>query len=116
MKNQIKPLNILLGLGMITAIIPGYNSVAVAQYQQNNEANSYQSNERDSLYGDGITGINPLDLIHRANLSNGRSYEEFNQDAAGQIQNSASEFKRLQQEKIIEQYQQSETPADSTLE
>ena len=114
MMNQFKPLNVLLSLGIITTLIPGYTTFALAQYTVKEEP-GYQSNERDSLYGDGFTGINPLDLIHRANLSNGRSIEEFNQESAGYIQNSASEFKLLQQKKILEQQQQqveSESPAE----
>ena len=119
MINQLKLLNIVLSLGMITASIPGYSPSTLAQSQLNQDPN-YQSNEKNSLYGDGITGINPMELIHRANLSNGRTMEEFNQESAGQIQNSASEFKRLQQQKILEQYRQQqvelESPADPMAE
>lgn len=104
MKNQLKSLNILLSLGIFTALLPGYSTPVKAQYQINDEP-GYQSNEKDSLYGDGITGINPMELIHRANLSNGISTEEFNQNSEIRIQNSASTFKQLQQQRILEQYQ-----------
>ncbi len=113
MNNQLRPLNILLSLGIITTLIPGYTDSAVAQYESSQEP-VYQSNEKDSLYGDGISGLDPMQLIHRANLSNGRSFEEFNQDSILQIQDSASQFKLLQQQKILEQYQQqsTETPGE----
>ena len=108
MINQLKSRNILLSLGIITVLISGYTQTAIAQYKAPDDP-GYQSNEKNSLYGDGITGINPMELIHRANLSNGRSLEEFNQESAGYIQNSASQFKLLQQQKILEQYQQQES-------
>ncbi|MDJ0533715.1 MAG: hypothetical protein QNJ70_14705 [Xenococcaceae cyanobacterium MO_207.B15] len=109
MTNQLKPLNILLSFGIITAIIPGYNPSAIAQYINPDDNTGYQSNEKDSLYGDGISGLNPLELIHRANLSNGRTAEEFSQDSIGQIRDSASDFKLLQQQKILQQYQMQQT-------
>ncbi len=114
MNNQLRTLNILVSLGIITTLIPGYTRSALAQYESSGEP-VYQSNEKDSLYGDSITGIDPMQLIHRANLSNGRSFEEFNQESILQIQDSASQFKLLQQQKILEQYQQqpTETPAES---
>ncbi len=105
MINQLKPLNIVLSLGMITALIPGYSTSTLAQSQIDKDPN-HQSGDKNSLYGDSITGINPMELIHRANLSNGRTIEEFNQESAGQIQDSASQFKLLQQQKILEQYRQ----------
>ncbi len=112
MKIKLKSLNILLGLGVL-ALVSGYSTAVKAQYQVNDDP-GYQSNEKDSLTGDGITGINPLELIHRANLSNGISAEEFNQNSAGRIQDSASSFKLLQQQKILEQYKAQ--PAESTTE
>ncbi len=120
MINQLKPLNILLSLATITVLIPSYTQSVNAQYQSTEDNPGYQSNEKDSLYGEGISGINPMELIHRANLSNGRSLEEFNQESAGQIQDSASTFKLLQQQRILEQYRQqqveSESPADPIAE
>lgn len=117
MNNQLKPLNMLVSLGIITTLIPGYTHPALAQYESPNEP-VYQSNEKDSLFGDSITGIDPMQLIHRANLSNGRSFEEFNQESSLQIQDSASQFKLLQQQKILEQYQQqlTESPAEPIAE
>ncbi|MDJ0574511.1 MAG: hypothetical protein QNJ65_05025 [Xenococcaceae cyanobacterium MO_234.B1] len=117
MTNQLKPLNILLSLGIITALIPGYTTSALAQYRTPGDDSGYQSNEKDAFSTEG-TGLNPMDLIHRARLSNNRSVEDFSQDSAGQIQDSASEFKLLQQQQILEQYrkQQTESPAESIPE
>ena len=101
MKNQLCQIAISLGLGVTVAL--GVTSVAKSQYVDPNDQ-GYQSGEKDSLYGDGITGINPLDLIHRANLSGGLTAEEFSEQSQGQITDSAAEYKRLQQEKILQQY------------
>ncbi len=118
MTNQLKPLNILLSLGIITALIPGYTTSALGQYATPGDPPGYQSNEKDAFYGEGVTGLNPMDLINRARLSNSRSIEEFSQDSAGQIQDSASEFKLLQQQQILKQYrrEQTESPAESIPE
>ena len=101
MKNQLSQIAISLGLG--ATITLGVTSPVRAQYVDPNDR-GYQSGEKDALYGDGITGINPMDLIHKANLSGGLSAEEFNEQSQGQIQDSAAEFKRLQQERMLQQY------------
>ena len=76
---------------------------------------SYQPNE----YGSGSMGANgagfdPFQLIHRANLSNSRNMEEFNQDSQTNIQNAAENFKRQQQEMLLNQ--QSESSTDTTVD
>ena len=101
MKNQLSQIAVALSLGIAVAL--GVNFPARSQYVEPNDR-GYQSGEKDSLYGDGITGINPLDLIHRANLGGGLSSEEFDEQSQGQIQDSASEYKRLQQERMLQQY------------
>ena len=91
-----------LGLGIACTFVLGLNSVAMAQSGAD-DAN-YQSNEKDSgIYGDAPTGLNPLDIMHRAQQLNGRSAEEFNEESQSQIDSSASDFKRLQQQRILEQ-------------
>ncbi|MGK7895348.1 MAG: hypothetical protein AB4372_17440 [Xenococcus sp. (in: cyanobacteria)] len=111
MKNQLCQIAISLGLGITVALAA--TSPAKSQYVDPNDQ-GYQSGEKDSLYGDGITGINPLDLIHRANLSGGLSAEEFNEQSQGQITDSAAEYKRLQQEKILQQYR-NQTDVEGTI-
>ena len=101
MKNLLSQITISLGLGVAVAL--GVTSPARSQYVDPNDQ-GYQSGEKDALYGDGLTGINPLDLIHRANLSGGLSADEFSEQSQGQIEDSAAEYKRLQQEKILQQY------------
>ncbi|MGV2831103.1 hypothetical protein [Myxosarcina sp. GI1(2024)] len=108
------PINKSLFLTFATAFtVLGSGSLyesALAQYREPADS-GYQSNEKDSLYGDGITGIDPVDLIHRANLRNSRTAEEFQVESQGQINNSAAEFKQLQEQRILEQQR---SPNDET--
>jgi hypothetical protein len=106
MKNYFFQLTITLSLGFTLALVSGFGQSSLAEYKTP-ENDGYQSNEQDSFYGSGGTGFNPLELIHRANLNNGRSLEEFNSDSQLHLENSASEFKRLQQERLLQQQQQS---------
>ena len=100
MNNSIVKLITVIGISIPITLCVG--NVANAQSSTFDDAN-LQSNEKDSLTGDSTLGINPLDLIHQYNLRNGRSSAEFNEESGSQIQDSASEFRRLQQERILEQ-------------
>ena len=102
MNKLLSQLTISLGLGV--ASILSLTNPSLAQYQQIPDDSNYQSNEQDSLYGNSTLGVNPMDLIHNYNLSVGRNAEEFNQESQVQIQDSAAEFKRLQREKMLQQY------------
>lgn len=106
MNNFLSKSSIILGLGIactFSLITP-----SLAQYKDQ-EDGAYQSNEEDPMSGT-LGGIDPIDLIHNANLSTGRNAEEFNQDTQLQIQNSAEEFRRLQQERM---QQDNSTPAST---
>lgn len=104
-----------IGLGLAVALVTGLNTPISAQPIENNEG--YVSNEKDSLYGDAPGGLNPLDLMHRSQQMNGRSAAEFSQESEVQIDNSASDFKRIQQQRFLEQQQQSlESTAESKAE
>ncbi len=105
--NRRKQLSLSLSLGMALSLIAGFSSSAVAQTRTDEQG--YQSNEKDPLYGDAPAGLNPLDLMHRAQQLNGPSAAEFNQQSQVQINNSVSDFKRLQQQKILEQQQSTPT-------
>lgn len=109
MKN-LSQLTITLGFSIactLSLIAPG-----LAQYQSP-ENDNYQSNEKDSLSGDSTLGVNPLDLIHNSNLSTGRNAQEFSEESGAQIETSAEEFRRLQQERML---QQNNTTPESTPE
>jgi hypothetical protein len=110
----MKPLKHLVRLSTVLGIIALTPAVFAQTSDPANEG--YQSNEQDSLYGEGLTGINPLDLIHRAKLNNGRNSEEFDRDSQNNLNNSASEFKRLQQERILQQNQGTPTTPETPEE
>ena len=99
MNNFLSKSSIILGLSIactFSLVTPSF-----AQYKDQ-EDGAYQSNEEDPMSGT-LGGIDPIDLIHNANLSTGRNAEEFNQDSQLQIENSAEEFRRLQQERMLQQ-------------
>jgi hypothetical protein len=89
-------------VGIALVAIAGLNFSAVAQ---SGADDGYQPNEKDGIYGDAPAGLNPLDIMHRAQQTNGRSAAEFDRESQTQIDNSASDFKRLQQQRILEQQQ-----------
>jgi hypothetical protein len=96
-----------------TIAIAGLSSSALAQGGQDD---GYQSNEKSGIYGDAPAGLDPLDIIHRAQQSNGRSAAEFDQEFQTQIDSSASDFKRLQQQKILEQQQSQQSTTKEQVE
>jgi len=100
-----------LGLGIALSLAIGFGTSAQAQYDTDQ---GYQSNEKDSgIYGDAPSGLNPLDIMHRAQQLNGRSAAEFNEESQAQIHNSASDFKRLQQQRILEQQKSKTTEVEA---
>ncbi|MDJ0591527.1 MAG: hypothetical protein QNJ72_16260 [Pleurocapsa sp. MO_226.B13] len=113
--NQAHKLTKNLSIAIALTLLAGFNASTLAQSGGNNDG--YQSNEKSDIFGDTPSGLNPLDLMHRAQQLNGRSAAEFNADSQGQLDNSVSDFKRLQQQRILEQQQQLEinpaTPATS---
>ena len=112
MKNQLSQIAIALGLGLTVAL----GVTTSVRAQANDPDEGFQSGDRDALLGDGITGINPLDLIHKANLSGGLSAEEFNEQSQGQIQDSAAEYRRLQQERILQQFRNQSEVEENIVE
>ena len=98
-----KQLGISLSLGIILTLMASINLPTLAQ---SNDNDGYQANEKDTTYGDAPAGLNPLDLMHQAQQANRRSASEFGAESQGQLDSSASDFKRLQQQRILEQQQQ----------
>lgn len=109
--NRLSRLSLVFGLGVALSSLAGFNSLATAQSSA--EELGYQSNEKDPTYGNGLGGLNPLDLMHRAQQLNGRSAAEFHQESEVQLNNSANDFKRLQQQRL-EQQQQPTTSVESS--
>lgn len=111
-KNWLNLLCLVSGVGI--ALASGLTSEAFAQSGLDNQGQ--QSNERNGIYGDAPEGLDPLDIIHRAQQLNGRTPEEFNEESQAQLDNSASDFKRLQQQRILEQQQSGTTLEAEVIE
>lgn len=113
MNNKLQLISII-SLGAMVALLVGNNS-ALAQARVNDN-NGYQSNEQDDTYGQGLGGLDPLELMHKAQQMNGRSAEEFRQESQGQINDSALKFKELQQQRILEQRQKNNQGQETVAE
>ena len=99
--NRFNQLVTSLSLGLAISVLGGIYSASVAQSRTDDSG--YQSNEKSTFFGDTPSGLNPLDLMHRAQQLNGRNAAEFEADSQGQLDNSVSDFKKLQQQRILEQ-------------
>ena len=97
MKNSLSQITLTLGLGLACTL--SLVTPSLAQYRGTDDAN-YQSNEKDSLYGDSTLGVDPMQLIHNYNLRVGRNAEEFNEESRTQIQNSAALLNLNLQQKL----------------
>jgi|GEM_PF-1114973 len=104
--SSLNNLGTSLGLGILLSAIAGFNSASIAQSNHDNDG--YHSNEKSGIFGDAPSGLDPLELMHRAQQINNRSAAEFDADSQGQLDSSVSDFKRLQQQRILEQQQQPE--------
>ncbi|ERN40061.1 hypothetical protein KR51_00033400 [Rubidibacter lacunae KORDI 51-2] len=58
--------------------------------------------QQDSEFGslDGPEGLNPIDLLHRSRLSNGRSLQDFSNDSERSLNNASSDFRQQQQQQL----------------
>lgn len=96
---------------LIIGLISVFSPITNAQNSLNRQQNQpFQSNERNPLYGD---GINPLDLIHNANLINSRSSSDFAEDTENNLNSAAESFKQKQQQRILEMRQKQNTPMEN---
>ena len=114
--NQFLGCSAFAKLAVGIALVLGITTTAQAQPGVDNQG--YQSNEKNGIYGDAPAGLDPLEIMHRAQQSNGRSAEEFNEESQIQIDSSVSDFKRLQQQRLLEQQQKNtlEIEAVPTIE
>ncbi|MGK7876485.1 MAG: hypothetical protein AB4426_25280 [Xenococcaceae cyanobacterium] len=98
-----------LSVGAALGIMSSFGQSTLAQSTNPQESDGYQSSEYDSLSGTSTFGnsFNPIDLIHRANLGPGRSAADFSSDLDRNINEAAAEFKRLQQERLLNQQSES---------
>ena len=76
-------LKIISPLLITFSLMSIYSQPVNAQSVNSKELDVFQSNEVDPLYG--TSGFNPMDLIHNANLFNGRTGADFAEDTNKQL-------------------------------
>lgn len=105
-------LSLCLSIGTAFGIISSLGQSTLAQSVNSSQGTNYQNNEQNGL-GGGTFGnsFNPLDLIHRSNLSRSRNMGEFDQDTQNNLTSEADKFKKLQQERLLRQEQLQTQPS-----
>ena len=79
-------------------------SPSLAQKNLEPVNDGYQSNEYDAMTGTaGAAGLNPMNIIHRANLGGFRDPREFQDETQRNLDDAAADFKRQQQEQLQEE-------------
>ncbi|MGK7883994.1 MAG: hypothetical protein AB4057_05120 [Crocosphaera sp.] len=91
-KFMIKKLVVFLTLLGTTL---GLTPLTIAQSIDVVDKDAYQSNERDPN-GDLGNFMNPLDLMHRANLERSRNGGEFAEDTRNNLSEAAKSFREAQ--------------------
>ncbi len=91
-------LGIIASMSLFTLLVP---QGAQAQSTDVNPLQDFQPQQGDpfSSRNDNPTG-SLFDLIHRAQLGNSRSAEEFNADKNQSLNDAAAEFRKKQQQRI----------------
>ena len=104
----------MMNLKIISPLLIGFSLMSIysqsvnAQSVSSKEPDAFQSNEKNPLYGN--SGFNPMDLIHNANLFNGRSSADFAEDTNKELDNATSDFRKQQLQRMNEMQQQQEQP------
>jgi len=95
-------MKILRILGISLLLLFGTEVCVRAMPQDSNQAdpNSFQSNQVDQMHDAFGAGINPMDLLHKMNLSPGRSSSDFESDSHDGITSAAEQFKKQQKQTI----------------
>jgi hypothetical protein len=112
MKIYLSKLAIACGFCLSATVFAFQSAIAQSVNPINNRADeTYQNNEQNVTGGNigGSGGFNAFDLIHRANMSRGRTMGEFQQETESGITNAAEEFKRQQNERLQNQQPEATT-------
>ncbi|MGK7933857.1 MAG: hypothetical protein AB4041_20845 [Microcystaceae cyanobacterium] len=104
-------------LTSIATLLLGFTPVSLSQTEDYNEGllrpntdGNFQKNEVDSM-GESTfgSGFDPMQMIHNANFRRSRNGAEFAEDTQNSLNDAASEFKKLQQQRMLEQTQEAES-------
>jgi hypothetical protein len=112
MKNRLNLLLAPLAFAAIALVVTSpAHAQATPESASANPNSGFNSNERTSGQSEVFQGgLNPLQLIHNANLRRSRDGSEFSDDTQTSLSRSAEEFKRLQRQKLEEQSHTQATP------
>ncbi|MGK7943101.1 MAG: hypothetical protein AB4058_01360 [Microcystaceae cyanobacterium] len=111
-------------LTSVATLMLGFTSVSFAQTEDYGEGllkpntdGNFQKNEVDSM-GESTFGggFDPMQLIHNANFRRGRNGAEFAEDTRNGLNDAAEEFKRLQQQRMLEQTQEAESEVNPSAD
>lgn len=118
-ETPMKKLIMIASLSLLGSLIPTISHADTETYATPNQQ-GYQTNEQDQF---STNGLNPFDLMHRANFMNNQFSP---QNSEQQLNTAADDFKRLQQERLKQQLQQQngesnliplpQTPTDNSLD
>jgi len=84
---------------------------AQAQYTVPGSETPFSANEVDPTKQGFGGGFDPMSLIHNANLSRSRNGADFADDTQRTLNEAASQFKKMQQQRLLEMQQPSTDPA-----
>ena len=90
----------------LTALIPAQAQMAVPGAET-----PFNSNEVDPTKQGLGNGFDPMSLIHNANLSRSRNGADFADDTQRTLNEAADQFKKMQQQRLLEMQQQPTDPA-----
>ncbi|MEL4894405.1 hypothetical protein [Crocosphaera sp. Alani8] len=96
MLNQSITKKLVVFLALLGTTV-GLAPLTVAQSIDRVDKDTYQSNERDPN-GDLGNFMNPLDLMHRANLERSRNGSEFADDTRTNLSEAADSFREAQRQ------------------
>lgn len=92
-------LGLLAGTALVPFVLP---QIILAQSLDRDPSQDFQRQDNnDAVYGSG-TGQNfsVFDMIHRANLGNNRSIEDFSVEQRENLDSAAAEFRAKQRERL----------------
>lgn len=100
-------LGLLAGTALVPFVLP---QIILAQSLDRDPSQDFQRQDNnDAVYGSG-TGQNfsVFDMIHRANLGNNRSIEDFSVEQGENLDSAAAEFRAKQRERLQIQQNQAD--------
>ncbi|MCL1466371.1 hypothetical protein [Argonema galeatum] len=92
-------LGLLAGTALVPFVLP---QIILAQSLDRDPSQDFQRQDNnDAVYGSGTgQGFSVFDMIHRANLGNNRSIEDFSVEQRENLDSAAAEFKAQQRERL----------------